>query len=297
MKKLGFSNPNSQYFNYTYKAYTSPITVASDFAVINGERYLLVAVAVRGTKLEDVDDVLTDINEGVFNDSGFAYSGNNGMNVVKSYCNDIRTQMGIDKNHTILIVTGHSLGAAVAGQIAGNLQNEVALQNHIFGYTFASPYYETHGKDVDSFTNIHNIVNTEDAVPKFPLGGVRYGIDYTFTGDGNDMLDQHMLGTYLRALEKTSPPKTSIKVTAGKKSFKVKWKKETEATGYQIQYSARSNFKGAGSIYVKKYKATSKAITKLRSGKKYYVRVRTYKNIFGHTYYSDWSKVKTTKTK
>ena len=37
--------------------------------------------------------------------------------------------------------------------------------------------------------------------------------------------------------------------------------------------------------------------TKLKPKKKYYVRIRTYKKIGKKTYYSDWSKPKTVKTK
>ena len=35
----------------------------------------------------------------------------------------------------------------------------------------------------------------------------------------------------------------------------------------------------------------------LRTGKKYYVRIRTYKTVGNKTYYSDWSPVKTIRTK
>ena len=41
----------------------------------------------------------------------------------------------------------------------------------------------------------------------------------------------------------------------------------------------------------------SKKVKKLKSGKKYYVKIRTYKTIKGKKYYSKWSKVKSIKTK
>lgn len=119
------------------------------------------------------------------------------MEIVRDYCRTRQQQHQIDMQHTILFTTGHSLGAAIAGQIAGNLEGDVAAHERIFSYTFASPYYETHGKQASDFPNIHNIVNTEDAVPTFPLGGSRYGVDETFKGTGSDILDQHMLDTYL----------------------------------------------------------------------------------------------------
>ena len=45
-------------------------------------------------------------------------------------------------------------------------------------------------------------------------------------------------------------------------------------------------------ISVKGYKKTSRTIRKLKRGKKYYVRVRTYKKVNGKNYYSAWSKAR-----
>jgi len=83
-------------------------------------------------------------------------------------------------------------------------------------------------------------------------------------------------------------------VTGGKKRITVTWKKQTaQTTGYQIQYSTSSNFKNAKTVTVRKNRTTKKTITGLKNGKKYYVRVRTYKTVkTGHKstkYYSNWS--------
>lgn len=104
---------------------------------------------------------------------------------------------------------------------------------------------------------------------------------------------------------KIVPKKTSLRsVSAGKKSFKAKWYKQatkmksSRISGYQIQYSTSSKFKsGVKTVTVKGYSTTSKTIKKLKSKKKYYVRIRTYKSVDGSKYYSSWSKVKTVKTK
>ncbi|MGN1420531.1 MAG: leucine-rich repeat domain-containing protein [Eubacterium sp.] len=102
----------------------------------------------------------------------------------------------------------------------------------------------------------------------------------------------------------TKQKKTSVKsIKKGKKSFKATWKKVTGVTGYQIQYSTSPKFykSKTKSITVKGSKNTSKTIKKLKSKKKYYVRIRTYKNVKfnGKTVkvYSSWSKVKSVKTK
>lgn len=99
------------------------------------------------------------------------------------------------------------------------------------------------------------------------------------------------------------PKATSIsRITASSKGFTVKWKKQTaQTTGYQIQYSTKSSFKGAKTVKITKNKTVSRKISKLKAKQKYYVRVRTYKNIKVNNktvaYYSAWSKAKTVKTK
>lgn len=57
----------------------------------------------------------------------------------------------------------------------------------------------------------------------------------------------------------------------------VKWKKDTAASGYIIECSTDRKFrKNVKTATVKKNKTTSKKITKLKSGKKYYVRACAY---------------------
>ncbi len=113
-------------------------------------------------------------------------------------------------------------------------------------------------------------------------------------------------GNYSGTVKKTftiKPKATSLsKLTAGKKKFTVKWKKlTTQTTGYQIQYSTSSKFKSAKTVTVSKNKTTSKAISKLKAKKKYYVRIRTYKTVKVNgkntKLYSSWSKTRSVTTK
>lgn len=96
-----------------------------------------------------------------------------------------------------------------------------------------------------------------------------------------------------------SPAATSIKsVKAGSKSLTVKWKKRSSKTsGYQIQYSTSKKFKKAKTVTVKGASKSKKKLIKLQSGKKYYVRVRTYRSLNGKTFTSSWSKSKSKKAK
>lgn len=96
----------------------------------------------------------------------------------------------------------------------------------------------------------------------------------------------------------SAPAQPSVKVAKAKiksvvskkaKTAVVTWKKAKGATGYQVTYSTKKNFKKAKSVTVsaKKTKATLKKLTK---GKKYYVKVRTLKKVNGKTYSSSYSK-------
>ena len=88
------------------------------------------------------------------------------------------------------------------------------------------------------------------------------------------------------------------KVKATKKSLTIKWSKVKGVSGYEIQVATDKNFKkNKKSILVKKQKTTSAKIKKLKSKKKYYVRVRTYKVVGRKKVYSSWINGKATKTK
>ena len=95
----------------------------------------------------------------------------------------------------------------------------------------------------------------------------------------------------------SKPKGTKIKkLKPGRKKITVVWKKQTKnTTGYQIQYSTKKSFKKAKTIKVKGSKKTSKVIKKLKSGKRYYVRIRTYRTVKGKKYVSSWSKRKSVK--
>ena len=87
---------------------------------------------------------------------------------------------------------------------------------------------------------------------------------------------------------------------AAKKSATIKWKKVSKKKlkkikKIEIQYSMDKSFRtGVKTKYVKA-KKTSLKIKKLKSKKKYYVRLRAYTAAGGAVHVSKWSKVKTIK--
>lgn len=88
----------------------------------------------------------------------------------------------------------------------------------------------------------------------------------------------------------------SVKQTNANK-VKIKWKRNTSADGYQIQYAAKKSFKKAKTININKNKTIQKMIKKLKQNKKYYFRIRSVKKINNQKYYSAWSNVKKVKMK
>lgn len=73
---------------------------------------------------------------------------------------------------------------------------------------------------------------------------------------------------------------------------------KSRITGYQIQLATDKKFtKNVKTVNVKGYKKVSKKVKKLKGGKKYFVKVRTYMTVDGTKYYSSWSKVKSAKTR
>lgn len=113
--------------------------------------------------------------------------------------------------------------------------------------------------------------------------------------------DKLITSTTKAASSKSNKPKkTSVsKLTPQKKGFKVTWKKSSNAKGYQVKYSTSKKFpkKSSETVTVKKATTTSKTVKNLKKNKTYYVKVRSYKTVNGKKVYSDWSNVKSVKTK
>ena len=117
-----------------------------------------------------------------------------------------------------------------------------------------------------------------------------------------------LIGDYSGTLKKNfviEPGKTSLTgLTAKSRGFTVKWKKQsTQTSGYEIQYSTSSKFTGKSTkkVTVKSSRTTSKTISGQKAGKKYYVRIRTYKTVKSGgkqmKIYSGWSKVKSVRAR
>lgn len=95
-----------------------------------------------------------------------------------------------------------------------------------------------------------------------------------------------------------TPGRVSIKtLKAGKRKATLKWKKVSNAKGYRIEYSTSKKFakKQTKTKYTTKLNVT---LTKLKSKKTYYFKIKAYNKSGSKKIYSkNWSKVKKTKVK
>ena len=98
--------------------------------------------------------------------------------------------------------------------------------------------------------------------------------------------------------QSTTPVKTKVqKISTGKKSITVKWKKIINISAYQVQIATNKKFTKNKKTFKVSKKSTKVKIKNLKAKKKYYVRVRSYKTVNGKRNYSKWSAIKAVKTK
>lgn len=125
------------------------------------------------------------------------------------------------------------------------------------------------------------------------VGGKTYV--YTMTAVHNSITSTYdVSGTKLYRM--STRPMVSL-VSKSKGKMVAKWKVSSGVSGYQIQYSSKANFSTYKLIKIAGYKKNTKTITKLKSKKTYYVRVRSYRTIGGVTYYGGWGGYKKVKVK
>ena len=87
--------------------------------------------------------------------------------------------------------------------------------------------------------------------------------------------------------------------STGVGKLKVKWSKDSLASGYILQYSTSSKFSSSKTVTldITKYSTVSKTIKGLTEGKTYYVRVAAYKTIDGEDFLGSYSTKDSVKVK
>ena len=83
----------------------------------------------------------------------------------------------------------------------------------------------------------------------------------------------------------------------GSRAVLLQWKKNKNASGYQIQYARKKSFAEKKNVYIKKSGKTQYVLKKMKRGQTYYFRIRAYKTVNGKKIYSVWSTKKKIKIK
>ena len=203
---LGFENTQTVYYSGREDNMNMPAScfASSEVNSEDGPVYF-VSVAVRGTA--DFGDVLTDLGSVT---DGFNGAANRIKEDFKSYYSTLSDYYGkeVTPDNTVLFITGHSLGAAVAGQLGQMLEGSCGRRSKMFVYTFASPNYQTFAYDTEAYTNIHNILNIKDIVPEVPFGFKKYGHSWYYDASENGVagiLANHICETYLDCMLRSLP--------------------------------------------------------------------------------------------
>lgn len=180
----------------------------------------LVVVSVRGsvTLLDWIMDFLTQFHVKVLDfevgsemvlKSLYGYSDCNKCDGSdeKCPCKGYLANNGI--TNPIILITGHSMGAAIANLVAAEL-NEREGQADVYAYTFATPTVKsaTDGNATIRYTNIFNILNTNDVVTYLPTSLLlpttnlwsRHGIDIPLNMNYKEDKPTAMIGLFSHSM-------------------------------------------------------------------------------------------------
>ena len=166
LRQLGFGEIQSGYYllsTETRNEISKPARTFGHKAVVrDGETFHVICAVFKGTTT--LPDTVTDVKSVL---DGFYGGGRSCADSLREY---VGLFEGADRDHTILFITGHSLGASTAN-VVGRLSRAFARDEHTFVYTFASPNYETEGEwnNGKDYPNFRYFTNTDDVVPKVPL--------------------------------------------------------------------------------------------------------------------------------
>lgn len=174
--------------------------------------------------------------------------------------------------------------------------------------SYTKSYNKTYGNDsfeLNAFiTNgADNPISYKSSSPKTVFVNEKYG-NVTLMKPGKATISvilaetDNYFGKTFKITITVKPKKPSIYLSSKKRQLIMKWYRDANVTGYELQYSTDKSFKkSVKKVNIKKNKTIKKTVKGLKKGKKYYVRIRSYKTVSGKKIYSSWSSKKSIKIK
>ena len=125
----------------------------------------------------------------------------------------------------IFLITGHSMGAAIANLVAAEL-NEREGQADVYAYTFATPTVKsaTDGNATIRYTNIFNILNTNDVVTYVPT---------SLLLPTTNLWSRHGIDIPLNMIYKEEQPTAKIGLFSHSMAVYMKWMNDNEGITYE----------------------------------------------------------------
>lgn len=169
------------------------------------------------------------------------------------------------------------------------------------------PWYKAQADDISAAkVTLKAAEYTGEAVKAKPVVSVgdvtlKQGVHYTLSYSNNVKVGKAAVtiqgvGNWKGRMKRSftiRPASTRLtELQQGEGSLTLRWKRQKNVKGYQIQYSSREDFSGAKSVTVKGRKKSAKTIRGLEEQQLCFVRIRTWKNRGGRRYYSSWSEPK-----
>lgn len=175
----------------------------------------------------------------------------------------------------------------IIGGITGEQTEDIEMfySKKVYMYDSSKKTYKYLGQ---TSKNTYNVKNLKEAK------------DYKFKVRAYKTIDKNQkYGSYSSVLKtgtKTATPKI-WDLTSGKKKLTVEWGKVSKASGYEVYVATSKNGKYTRKKTIKSGKTTTAKIKGLKSKKKYYVKVRTYRTVDGKKIYSSFSSKENIKVK
>lgn len=271
------------------------------------EYHCLLDAICQKTKIEKIAPT-RDISgcRAVFSPAVCTYNGKGQQPAVALYDGSVKVEKSA---YTVKYTNNRNAGTAIAsiaatGTYQGGLTASFTIKKAANIISSASAFTKVYGSKPFSL----NAKNSANSSMSYRSGNKNIAVAgnsgrVTLTGPGKTVITvtsaasaNYNAGTKRIALTVKPKQTTGVKVKKGKKRMTVRWKRDKKATGYQITYAQNKAFKkGKKNILISKSKTTKRTIRKLKSGKTYYVKVRTYKKSGNTKIYGAYSKVRKVK--